>query len=149
MQAERKIWNDERMDEFAARTEANFGEVREEFRDLRGEMRGEFKAVRGEIRESGIELHGKIDRMDERIHDEIVGVRGEIVGVRDEVVGVRDEIVGVRGEIVGVRDRADNGIAQLRADMNERFAGLDHRLDTLTGALIAGFISLIIIHFVG
>jgi len=88
LQAERKIWNDERMDEFATRTEANFAEVRGEFK----EVREDFTSVRTEIRQQG---------------------------------------------------------AQLRTEMNERFAGIERRFDTLTGGMIAGFVSLIVIHFVG
>lgn len=80
------------MDEFAARTEANFAEVR-----------GEFRAVRVEIREQGRELCGEIRKQG----------------------------------------------AELRAEMNERFAGVERRFDTLTGGMVAGFVSLIVIHFVG
>jgi hypothetical protein len=88
VQTERKTWNDDRMDEFAARTEASFGEVREEF-----------KEVRRETRDLGIVLRSEMK--------------------------------------------------ELRREMNERFISLDRRFDTLTAALIAGFISLIVIHFVG
>jgi hypothetical protein len=42
MESTRSTWNDERMDEFAERTEGNFREVRTEIRDLRGEMNGRF-----------------------------------------------------------------------------------------------------------
>jgi hypothetical protein len=110
VQAERKIWNDERMDEFAARTEANFGEVREEFRAIRVEIREQGEGLRSEIRQQGKDL---------------------------------------RSEIAAARDHTDRGLAGLRAEMNERFTSLDRRFDTQTGAMIAGFISLIVIHFVG
>lgn len=42
MEATRDNWNDERMDEFARRTESNFAEVRTEIRDLRAEMNQRF-----------------------------------------------------------------------------------------------------------
>jgi hypothetical protein len=45
----RQAWNDERMDEFAERTEANFREVRAEIksetRGLRAEMNERFKGI--------------------------------------------------------------------------------------------------------
>lgn len=41
MQSTRATWNDQRMDEFAQRTEENFREVRKEIRDTRRELRGE------------------------------------------------------------------------------------------------------------
>ena len=47
MQAELNTWNDERMEEFATRTDANFAAVDAGF----AEVRDEFKAVRREIRE--------------------------------------------------------------------------------------------------
>jgi hypothetical protein len=110
MHAVHETWNDERMDEFAARTEANFGEVRAEFRAVRVEIREQGEELRGEIREQGVEL---------------------------------------RTEIAEARDHTDRGLAGLRAEMNERFSDLDRRFDTLTGGMVAGFISLIVIHFVG
>ncbi len=74
MQAERQTWTDERMDDFAARTDANFAEVRGEVRDFRAEVRGEFRAVRGEV-------------------------RAEVGGLRTEIGGVREEIGGLRAEM--------------------------------------------------
>jgi hypothetical protein len=110
MQAVHETWNDERMDEFATRTEANFGEVRQDLRAVRVETREQGEALRDEILQQGKDL---------------------------------------RGEIAAARDHTDRGLAGLRAEMNERFTSLDRRFDTQTGAMIAGFISLIVIHFVG
>ena len=49
MQSTRPTWNDERMDEFANRTEENFREVRAEIRSetqsLRAEMNERFNAI--------------------------------------------------------------------------------------------------------
>ncbi len=132
MQAEREIWNDERMDEFATRTEANFGEVRREFRAVRVEIREQGDALRVEMREQGEALR--------------VEIREQGTELRAEI---KEQGETLRGEIGATREHADKGLAGLRAEMNERFTSLDHRLDTLTGALIAGFISLIVIHFVG
>jgi hypothetical protein len=51
--ATRHTWNDERMDEFAKRTEANFREVRAEIKDevqgLRIEMNGQFAHLEAKI----------------------------------------------------------------------------------------------------
>jgi hypothetical protein len=128
VQAQREVWNDERMDEFASRTEANFGEVREAF-----------GTVRDEIKQQGTELRREIN-------DQRVELRHEI----------KEQGVELRREIRAARDHTDTGLAGLRAEMNERFAvvesrfaGLDRRFDILTGALITGFIGLIVIHFVG
>ncbi|HTR76269.1 MAG TPA: hypothetical protein VMH33_13525 [Solirubrobacterales bacterium] len=85
MESARQTWNDERMDEFAARTEENFREVRVEIRGLRTELRG-------------VEVG-------------------------------------------------------LRTEMNERFAGLERRLDVIVGAMAGGFVSLLVAivgaHFLG
>ena len=49
----RQAWNDERMDEFAQRTEENFREVRTEIKDevqgLRTEMNGRFASLEAKI----------------------------------------------------------------------------------------------------
>ncbi len=49
----RQTWNDERMDEFAQRTEENFREVRAEVKDevqgLRTEMNGRFAALEAKL----------------------------------------------------------------------------------------------------
>jgi hypothetical protein len=42
MDSSQRAWTDERMDEFAARTEENFKEVRTEIREVRSEMNGRF-----------------------------------------------------------------------------------------------------------
>ena len=67
MHAVHETWNDERMDEFAARTEANFGEVREEFT----EVRAEFRAVRREMREQGKELRGEMRQQGAELRGEM------------------------------------------------------------------------------
>jgi hypothetical protein len=41
MESTKHAWTDERMDEFAERTEENFREVRREIRDTRSELRAE------------------------------------------------------------------------------------------------------------
>lgn len=49
MASTRQTWNDQRMDEFAARTEENFREVRKEIRQvemgLRAEMNARFAGI--------------------------------------------------------------------------------------------------------
>jgi hypothetical protein len=42
MQATESTWTDERMDDFARRSETSSTEVRDEIRDLRSEMNGRF-----------------------------------------------------------------------------------------------------------
>jgi hypothetical protein len=53
MESTRQSWNDERMDEFAVRTEENFKEVRTEIKDevrgLRTEMNGRFVSLEAKI----------------------------------------------------------------------------------------------------
>ncbi len=53
MDSTRQAWNDERMDEFAERTEENFKEVRAEIKDeihgLRAEMNGRFAGLEAKI----------------------------------------------------------------------------------------------------
>jgi gas vesicle protein len=143
MHAVHETWNDERMDEFAARTEANFAEVREEFRAVRVEIREQGTELRGEIREQGEQLRGEMKELGTEL-------RGEIKAQGEQLRGEIKELgEAFRGEIEAARDHTDNGLAGLRAEMNERFTSLDRRFDTQTGALIAGFISLIVIHFVG
>jgi len=45
MESTRQSWNDERMDEFARRTESGLTEVRGEIPDLRTEMNGRFTRI--------------------------------------------------------------------------------------------------------
>jgi hypothetical protein len=49
MEAGRQSWNDERMDEFASRTEENFKEVRTEMQGLRTEMNGRFASLEAKL----------------------------------------------------------------------------------------------------
>lgn len=53
LMASRQAWTDERMDEFAQRTEENFREVRAEIKDevqgLRTEMNGRFAALEAKL----------------------------------------------------------------------------------------------------
>jgi hypothetical protein len=53
MESTRQAWNDERMEEFAERTEENFKEVRAEIKDevrgLRAEMNGRFARLESKI----------------------------------------------------------------------------------------------------
>lgn len=53
MESTRQRWNDERMDEFAARTEESFKDVRAEIKDevrgLRTEMNGRFLSLEAKI----------------------------------------------------------------------------------------------------
>jgi hypothetical protein len=62
MASTRQTWNDHRMDEFAARTEANFTETRGEVRGVRTEMRDEMKdtktELKGDIQDLRVEVHG-------------------------------------------------------------------------------------------
>ena len=41
--------------------------------------------------------------------------------ISDEIAGVRNEIAGVRNEIAGVNQRISDEIAGLRSEMNQRF----------------------------
>jgi hypothetical protein len=53
MESTRQTWNNERMDEFAVRTEENFKDVRAEIKDevrgLRTEMNGRFASLEAKI----------------------------------------------------------------------------------------------------
>jgi hypothetical protein len=53
MESTRQAWNDERMDEFAERTEESFKEVRTEIKDevrgLRDEMNGRFASLEAKM----------------------------------------------------------------------------------------------------
>jgi hypothetical protein len=53
--APRQSWGDERMDEFAERTEQNF-------REVRGEIKSEVQGLRAEMNSRFALLEGKIDR---------------------------------------------------------------------------------------
>ena len=70
MQATQPTWTDERMDEFAERTEKNFREVRAEIRDTRGELRREIRdvktEVKDEINEVRIEMNTRFDGIQRR-----------------------------------------------------------------------------------
>ncbi|HWH19395.1 MAG TPA: hypothetical protein VN671_02590 [Solirubrobacterales bacterium] len=55
MEATRSKWTDERMDEFAQRTE-------ESFKDVRAELKSEIGGLRGEMNRRFVRLEDKIDR---------------------------------------------------------------------------------------
>jgi hypothetical protein len=55
MEATRSKWTDERMDEFAQRTE-------ESFKDVRAELKSEIGGLRGEMNQRFARLEDKMDR---------------------------------------------------------------------------------------
>jgi hypothetical protein len=55
MEATRSKWTDERMDEFAQRTD-------DSFKDVRAELRSEIGGLRGEMNQRFARLEDKIDR---------------------------------------------------------------------------------------
>ncbi len=57
MESTRHSWNDQRMDDFAQRTEVNFKEVRTEIKDVRIEVKDDIQGLRTEMnaRFAGIE----------------------------------------------------------------------------------------------
>jgi hypothetical protein len=55
MEATRSKWTDERMDEFAQRTDKSF-------KDVRAELRSEIGGLRGEMNQRFARLEDKIDR---------------------------------------------------------------------------------------
>jgi hypothetical protein len=65
MEPGRQSWNDERMDEFAERTEENFKEVRREIRDTRTVLRGELQT---EIRGLRTEMNGRFAGIEQRFN---------------------------------------------------------------------------------
>jgi hypothetical protein len=65
MDSTRQKWNDARMDEFAARTEENFKEVRKEIRDTRTELRAELHC---EIRGLRTEMNGRFAGIEQRFN---------------------------------------------------------------------------------
>jgi hypothetical protein len=65
MESTARAWTDERMDEFAERTEENFKEVRREIRDTRGELRSELQT---EIRGLRTEMNGRFAGIEQRFN---------------------------------------------------------------------------------
>jgi len=49
MESTKRAWNDERMDEFATRTDESFKDVRGEIREVRAEMNGRFATLEAKI----------------------------------------------------------------------------------------------------
>jgi hypothetical protein len=60
MESMKHAWSDERMDEFAERTEENFKEVRREIRGSRTELRGDIRNVDAELKKEMITLRGEM-----------------------------------------------------------------------------------------
>jgi hypothetical protein len=77
----------------------------------------------------------RVDRQFERVHDEFAEVRQE---TRDLGKELRAETNMLRGEM---NQRFDS--------VDRRFDRLDTRFDVILGAMVAGFVGLIITHFVG
>lgn len=65
MESTQRAWTDERMDEFAERTEENFKQVRKEIRDTRTEIRAE---LHGEIRALRAEMNGRFAGIEQRFN---------------------------------------------------------------------------------
>jgi hypothetical protein len=60
--ATQQAWTDERMDEFAERTEENFKEVRGEFGKVRAEIKSEVGGLRAEMNGRFAHLEASINR---------------------------------------------------------------------------------------
>jgi hypothetical protein len=73
MESTRPTWNDQRMDEFAERTEENFREVRRDLHDevngLRTELRGEIQGVRSELKGEIRDLRGEMNERFGKLED--------------------------------------------------------------------------------
>lgn len=76
MEPTRRTWNDQRMDEFAERTEENFREVRRELRDettgIRTELKAEIQGVRTELKSEiqglRVEMNGRFAGIEQRFN---------------------------------------------------------------------------------
>ena len=77
MQSTPSTWNDQRMDEFAARTEQNFREVRNDIRATRTEARTE---LHSEIRSAKSELREEIKEVKTELKGDIQELRVEMNG---------------------------------------------------------------------
>lgn len=62
LEATRPAWSDQRLDDFARRTEENFREMRGEIRDLRSEILGTEQNLRREANRHFAKLEGRTDR---------------------------------------------------------------------------------------
>jgi hypothetical protein len=62
MQSTRQSWNDERMDEFAARTEEFATRTEENFKEVRVEIKDEVRGLRTEMNGRFASLEAKIDQ---------------------------------------------------------------------------------------
>jgi chromosome segregation ATPase len=62
---QRQTWSDERMDEFAERTEQNFREIRQEIREARTELGGEISGIETNLR---TEMNGRFSGIEQRFN---------------------------------------------------------------------------------
>jgi hypothetical protein len=117
MESTHPTWNDQRMDEFAERTEQNFREVRNDISatrtELRTELRAEVQGIRSELR------------------DEIRGVKEEL---RGEIKEVKTE---VKGDIQGLRVEMNNRFAGIERRFDILFGAL---ATGFIGALVTHFL---------
>lgn len=132
MQATEPTWTDQRMDEFAERTEENFREVRVEIRDVRSDLRAEIHQSRSELRAEIQQLDDTIDRTRNDLRKEIDRTRNEL---RTEI---REVETVLKGEF-----------KVLRAEMNTRLNGIDRKFDILFGAMATGLAAAVVQHFIG
>jgi hypothetical protein len=133
----RQTWTDDRMDDLCKRVDDGFAQVHGDIKDVRREL--------GSTRE---ELRAEIGLVREEL-------RGEIGSLREEIGSTRNELHGALSKEVGsVQRRLDSEAGSLRGEMvalraefNQGFVALNHRLDTLqvtlVAALLTGIISLI------
>jgi gas vesicle protein len=84
MESTRPTWNDQRMDEFAERTEQNFREVRAEIRATRTDLHDEIRGVKSELRE---EIRGVKSELREEVREVKTELKGDIQELRVEMNG--------------------------------------------------------------
>jgi hypothetical protein len=111
--------------------------------------------------------HWTDDRMDDlaqRVDSGFASVDTRFAELHEDNRQIRREMISLRGEL-----RADNAklatelrsemsalggelrgeIGSLRGEMDGRFKGIERRFDVLIGAIVSGFIGLLISQFVG
>jgi hypothetical protein len=85
MSAVREAWTDERLDDLNHRVDSGFGEIREEFRALRGETRIESVALRAEMKSEfttvRAEIKSSASEQKKATASEFTAVRSEIAAL--------------------------------------------------------------------
>ncbi len=141
MEAMRESWTDHRMDDLNAKVDElgrgmdnGFNRVNADIRALRAETKTEFGAVRGEMKAESAAQRNEIKTESAAFREE---AKSQSAALRNEMktesLALRKE---VRTESAAFRNEVKTEAAAFRGEVNERFEGMQDRLDAIQRTML-------------